>query len=68
MTEPLSEIRRIKEADRKSSRSGDLKHEKLKKHPEEAGDDFVDISKEARERASGKKRGNILEYIENQVD
>lgn len=66
MTEPLSEISRIKEAGRKNSRADNLKHEKLKRHPEEAEDDCVDISEEARNRASGKRRGNILEYIENQ--
>lgn len=66
MTEPLSEISRIKETGRKSSRTDNLKHEKLKRHPEEAEDDCVDISEEARNRATGKKRGNILEYIENQ--
>ena len=68
MTEPLSEISRIKEAGRKSSRGDNLKHEKHKRHPEEDEDDSVDISEEARNRASGKKRGNILEYIESQGD
>ena len=65
MTEPLSEISRIKETGRKSTRTDTLKHEKLKRHPEEAEDDCVDISEEARNRATGKKHGNILEYIEN---
>lgn len=68
MTEPLSEISRIKEVDRNSSRSGNPKHEKLKRPPEEEEDDSVDISEEARNRASGKKRGNILEYIESLGD
>ena len=68
MTEPLKEISSIKEAGRKGSREGILKHGGLKRHPEETEDDIVDISEEARDRASGKKRGNILEYIENQGD
>jgi len=66
MTDPLSEISRTKEAGRKISRTGSLKHEKLKRHPEEAEDDCVDISDEARSSASGKRRGNIIEYIESQ--
>lgn len=31
-------------------------------------DEQVTISREARDRASGKKRGNILEYLENGGD
>lgn len=40
------------------------KREKGKSHHEESHDDCVDISEEARDRLSGKKRGNILEYLE----
>lgn len=68
MTEPLDAISRIRGAGKKSQRGDDLKHEKSKKRHEESEDDSVDISEEARDRASGKKRGNILEYIRNQGD
>jgi len=66
VTEPLSEISRVKETGRNGSRSGNPRHEKLKRQPDDAEDDCVDISEEARSRASGKRRGNILEYIEGQ--
>lgn len=33
---------------------------------EEAGDDSVEISEEARERASGRRRKTILEYLEDE--
>ena len=60
MTEPLSKISRIKEAGRKKSHPDNLKHEKLKRHPDEAEDDSVDISEEARNRASGKSAVTFL--------
>jgi hypothetical protein len=33
-------------------------------HPDEPLDDSVDISEEAHDRASGRKRKTILEYLE----
>ena len=68
MTEPLNKISGIKETSRNSSRGGLLKREKGKGHPEEAEDDNVDISAEARKRAAGKERGNTLEELLNEAD
>lgn len=65
MTEPVIGIGGMKEIGGNSRREGIFKREKGKRHPDEAPDDNVDISDEARSRASGKKRGNILEYLEN---
>lgn len=66
MTEPLNKISRVKETGRNNSRTDNPKHEKLKRHQEETDDDCVDISEEAHNRATGKSRENILEYIENE--
>ncbi|MBT1072125.1 hypothetical protein [Pelotalea chapellei] len=37
-------------------------------HSDEAGDDSVDISEEARDCASGRKRRNILEYLNEEIN
>ena len=49
--------------DKNKEHEENLKRTKVIKHSDEAGDDNVDISKEARDRALGKKRKNILEYL-----
>ena len=50
--------------DKKKDYEENWKRAKALNHPDEVRDDNVDISKEARERASGKKRKNILEYLD----
>ncbi|OGT98522.1 MAG: hypothetical protein A2X80_10985 [Geobacteraceae bacterium GWB2_52_12] len=50
--------------DKKKNHEENLKRTKTINHSDEGGDDNVDISKEARDRASGKKRKNILEYLD----
>jgi len=66
MTDPINKISRAQEAGRKQARTGIVKGEKLSDHPDEPADDSVDISEEARERASGRKRKTILEYLEDE--
>lgn len=68
MTEPVIGVDRVKETGRDTTRGGIFKRDKGKGHPRHAEDDNVDISEEARSRASGKKRGNILEYLETEGD
>lgn len=63
MTEPVIEIGGTKEVGRNSRREGIFKGKKGTRHPDEVRNDNVDISDEARDRASGKKHGNILEYL-----
>ena len=65
MTDPVVKIEGVKETGGKTTQSKVSKEEKRKHHSEESADDSVDISDEARDRASGKKRANILEYINN---
>ena len=50
MTDPIDRIDPARETERKSTRSGIIKGEKPKRHPDEVESDNVDISKEARER------------------
>jgi len=64
MTDPVNKISRSQETDRKTVHGGIIRNEKRKFHPDEPSDDSVDISEEARERASGRKRRSILEYLE----
>ena len=54
MTEPLKEIGRVKATGRNSTGGGLLKREKGKKRHWETEDDSVDISDEARSRATDK--------------
>ena len=66
MTDPVVVVGGVHETGRKSgqenpSKRGKAKH--LKGAPE---DDSVDISQDARDRASGKKRRNIMEYLEDE--
>ena len=63
MTEALARISRTKETGNKKAPDTDQKHEKHPRHVDESGEDSIDISEEARERAAGKKFKNILDYI-----
>jgi hypothetical protein len=66
MTEPVSKIGATKETGRKNRQEEYLRHDQTRHHPEQRENDSVDISEEARDRASGKRKKNILEYIESQ--
>ena len=67
MTESVKEIGKASEICGNHNRDKNLKRGKGKKQLNESKDDCVDISEEARDRASGRKRGNILEYLENEI-
>lgn len=68
MTEPLTRISTIKETGKKNATDSRLKHEKKPRHEVDAEEDSITISEEARERAAGKKRRNILDYINEKSD
>ncbi|NVN89068.1 MAG: hypothetical protein HXX11_00570 [Desulfuromonadales bacterium] len=55
MTDSVNRVSAAKELERKSTRSGVFKGDRSKHHPDESGDDCVEISQEARDRASGKE-------------
>ncbi len=63
MTERVAEISRSKAPGKKNATDTPLKHEKSPRHTDEAEHDSIDISEEARDRAAGRKRGNILDYL-----
>jgi hypothetical protein len=63
MTEPLTKVSSIKETGKKNSQGTRLKHEKKPRHVDDTEDDRIDISEEARERAAGRMRRNILDYL-----
>jgi hypothetical protein len=63
MTDPLTGISAIRETGKKRESDTRLKHEKKPHHTDEAEEDSIDISEEARERSAGRKRRNILDYI-----
>jgi len=65
MTDPVNKVDGVKETSRKNSRDGLFRGDKHRHHTEQLENDNVDISEEARDKASGKKRKNILEYIES---
>jgi len=65
MTDPVNKVDGVKVTGRKNSRDGIFRGDKHKHHSEQLENDNVDISEEARDRASGKKRKNILEYIDS---
>jgi hypothetical protein len=65
MTDQINKISRTQETERKKTRSGIIRSEQRNYHPDEPEDDSVDISEEARDRASGRKRRTILEYLED---
>jgi hypothetical protein len=67
MTEALSKISRAKETGKKNASDFGMKQGKVPKHAEERGKDCIDISEEARERAAGKKHGNILDYLNEEA-
>ncbi|HPX61680.1 MAG TPA: hypothetical protein PLN25_07915 [Deltaproteobacteria bacterium] len=66
MTDPVDSISRIRETDRNSGRGSSPKGEKRKRRESSHEEDSVDISGEARDRATGKRRKGILEYIGEQ--
>ena len=64
MTEPVDKVSRTREVNRQKGREQLLKRDKSEQHhAEDIEDDSVEISREARDRASGKKRRNILDYL-----
>jgi hypothetical protein len=64
MSDPVEKLDFIRGVGRRGAGGASFKHEKKVKHGhDEEEDDCVDISEEARERASGKKKKSILEYI-----
>jgi hypothetical protein len=66
MTDPVVVVGGVQERGRKSGQENLSKREKTKHFKGTPEDDSVDISQDARDRASGKKRRNILEYLEDQ--
>lgn len=63
MTDPLERIRATKETSKRTAPDMLLKHGKHAHLRDDIEEDSVDISEEARERAAGKKRRNILDYL-----
>lgn len=63
MTEPLSKISSTKEPGKKNAPDALVRHEKKPRHEDESESDSIDISEEARDRAAGNKRRNILDYL-----
>lgn len=68
MTNPVDVVSGAKEACKKSRQENPLKRGKAKHRNVRTEDDCVDISQEARDRVSGKKHRNILEYLEDEGD
>ena len=68
MTEPLARISTTKETGKKNAPDIRLKHEKNPRHAEATEEDSIDISEEARERAAGRKRRNILDYLNEEPE
>lgn len=66
MTEPVTGISRTREPGKKNAPDAGLKHEKSPRHTDETEEDSIDISEEARERAAGRKRRNILDYLKEE--
>jgi hypothetical protein len=66
MTDPVVVVGGVQNAGRKGSQENPSKRGKAKHRQGRAEDDSVDISQEALDRASGKKRRNILEYLEDE--
>ena len=63
MTDPVDKVSRTREIERKKTREEMVRSGKRKHHPDESVNDSIDISEEARDRASGRKRKTILEYL-----
>jgi len=68
MTVPVDNVGGVQEADRRGGERHSRKKAAARPRKTAAGCDSVDISQEARDRAAGKKHGNILEYLENEDD
>lgn len=67
MTEPVEGVSRAKAVSEKYRRdAGYSPRGKHAEHDEGAEDDSIDISDEARDRSSGKKRPTILEYLKDE--
>jgi hypothetical protein len=66
MTETVIVIGGVQETGRKGGQGNPSKRGKAKQLKGAPEDDSVDISQEARDRASGNKRRNILEYLEDE--
>ena len=66
MTDPVVVISGAKEAGKKSRQGSLLKRDKSRLRQDCDEDDSVDISQEAHDRASGKRRRNILEYLDDE--
>ena len=67
MTEPVTAVSKSGEIDRrKAARERFLKTAWHAGHVEDEQDDTVQISEEARQRASGKRRKTILEHLAEQ--
>jgi hypothetical protein len=63
MTEPLTKISSTKETGKKNVQDSRLKHEIKPRQVYDSEEDCIEISEEARERAAGRKRRNILDYL-----
>ena len=68
MTDPVERISPAREPGKKNATDSRLKHKKEHHHPEEAGEDSIDISEEARERAAGKHHRNILDFLTDEPE
>jgi hypothetical protein len=63
MTEPVTGIDKARVTGKKNAPDTRLKHEKAPRHTDETGEDSIDISEEARDRAAGRRRKKILDYL-----
>lgn len=64
MTDPVERIDPARGPGKKNAAGTRLKHELPLRHADETETDSVDISDEARERATGKHHRTILEYLQ----
>jgi hypothetical protein len=68
VTEPVEKVSRSREVAGKNRReTGLLQREKSLNHQNGGEVDSIDISDEARDRAAGRKRRSILEYINDET-
>jgi hypothetical protein len=63
MTEPVEGIDRAREITEQNKRNKDHHPQEKRTQHQEVEDDSIDISDEARDRASGRRRRNIIDYI-----
>lgn len=66
MTDSVIKISKAQDTERKTARSLPVPGKRPNHHPDEPADDSIDISEEARDRASGRRRKTILEYLEDE--